>query len=114
MMMFIGRGFKITVRHGELNGLGPVRTDLERQPDLLALGPWAVVYSILDRIVDTYLAVAGRVEEDIDAVEANVFSRQVHGRIARIYQLKRELAESKRGVVPLQRPLSALVHGRCG
>jgi magnesium transporter len=114
LMMFIGPDFIITVRHGELNALGPVRTDLDRQPDLLALGPWAVVYSILDRIVDTYLAVAGRVEEDIDAVEANVFSRQVHGRIARIYQLKRELVEFKRSVVPLQRPLSALVDGRCG
>jgi magnesium transporter len=54
------------------------------------------------------------VEEDIDAVEANVFSKQVHGRIARIYQLKRELVEFKRAVVPLQRPLAAMVEGRLG
>lgn len=114
LMMFIGPNYVITVRHGELSALGPIRHDLEQAPELLALGPWSVVYTILDRVVDNYLAVASRVEEDIDAIEANVFSREVHGRIARIYQLKRELVEFKRAVVPLQRPLNALVDGRTG
>jgi magnesium transporter len=54
------------------------------------------------------------VDVDIDAVEANVFARHVHGRIARIYQLKRELVEFKRAVVPLQRPLSSVIDGRIG
>jgi magnesium transporter len=114
LLMFIGRDFVITVRHGELGALGVLRVELESNQDLLRLGPWSVVYTILDRIVDTYLEVASRVEEDIDAVEANVFSKQVHGRIARIYQLKRELVEFKRAVVPLQRPLAAMVEGRLG
>jgi magnesium transporter len=114
LMMFIGTNFVITVRHGDLGALGPVRADLQARPELLGLGPWSVVYTILDRVVDDYLAVASRVEEDIDAVETNVFSRQVHGRISRIYQLKRELVEFKRAVVPLQRPLNALVDGRLG
>jgi len=109
LMMFVGRDFVITVRHGELGALGAVRTELESSPEQLALGPWWVVYGILDRIVDTYIGVATRVEDDIDAIEAQVFSREVHGRIQRIYQLKRELVEFKRAVVPLQRPLAALV-----
>lgn len=113
IMMFVGPDFVITVRHGELSALGPVRHELDQHPELLTLGPWSVVYSILDKVVDTYLEVAARVEDDIDAIEANVFSRRVHGRIARIYQLKRELMEFKRSVVPLQRPLAALVEGRC-
>ncbi|HEX6873723.1 MAG TPA: magnesium and cobalt transport protein CorA [Micromonosporaceae bacterium] len=112
LMMFIGPDYVITVRHGELGALGPVRAGLESDPELLRLGPWSVVYAILDRIVDTYLAVASRMEDDIDAVEVNVFAKQVHGRIARIYQLKRELVEFKRAVVPLQRPLNAMVEGR--
>jgi magnesium transporter len=114
LMMFIGPQYVITVRHGEANALGPVRAELEGDPEMLALGPWAVVYGILDRIVDTYLDVVSRVDVDIDAVEANVFARHVHGRIARIYQLKRELVEFKRAVVPLQRPLMAVIDGRIG
>jgi magnesium transporter len=114
LMMFIGPNYVITVRHGELSALGPIRAELEAQPELLRLGPWSVVYTILDQVVDNYLEVASRVEEDIDVIEANVFSQQVHGRIARIYQLKRELVEFKRAVLPLQRPLNALVDGRLG
>jgi magnesium transporter len=114
LMLFIGPNYVITVRHGELSALGRIRADLEEQPELLGLGPWSVVYTILDKVVDNYLEVAARVEEDIDSIEANVFSRQVHGRISRIYQLKRELVEFKRAVVPLQRPLNALVDGRLG
>ena len=113
LMMFIGPNFIITVRHGDLNALGPIRAELDQQQELLALGPWAVVYSILDKVVDSYVEVADRVETDIDAIESHVFSRNTHSRIARIYQLKRELVEFKRSVVPLQRPLSALVEGRC-
>jgi magnesium transporter len=114
LLMFIGRDFVLTVRHGDLSALGPVRTELETNPELLSLGPWSVVYAILDQIVDSYLEVAARVQEDIDSAEAQVFARHAHGRIARIYQLKRELVEFKRAVVPLQRPMHALVENRQG
>jgi magnesium transporter len=114
LMMFIGPHFVITVRHGEVGPLAPIRADLESKHELLQFGPWSVVYAILDRVVDTYLLVADRVQEDIDAVESQVFAKHVHGRIARIYQLKRELVEFKRAVVPLQRPLAAMAEGRLG
>jgi magnesium transporter len=114
LMMFIGSHYVITVRHGEVGPLTPIRTELESKPELLQFGPWSVVYSILDRVVDAYLLVADRVQEDIDAVESQVFAKHVHGRIARIYQLKRELVEFKRAVVPLQRPLAGMAEGRLG
>jgi magnesium transporter len=114
LMMFVGQHFIITVRHGEVGALGPVRAELERRPELLRLGPWAVVYAIVDRVVDTYIQITSRLEEDIDDVESQVFARHVHGRIARIYQIKREVIEFKRAVVPAQRPLALLAEGRVG
>ncbi len=114
LMMFIGSHFVITVRHGDVLPLGSIRADLESKPELLGLGPWSVVYAILDRVGDAHIQVAGRLEDDIDAVESHVFARQAHGRIARIYQLKREVLEFKRAVVPAQRPLALLAEGRVG
>ncbi len=113
VMLFIGTHFVITVRHGSPIALHTVRSDLEAKPDLLARGPWAVAYGVYDRIVDAYVDCANAVELDIDLLEESVFSRQSgHGRIQRIYQLKRELVEFRRAVVPLQRPLEAIVAGR--
>lgn len=110
LMLFIGEHFVITVRHGEGAPLGPVRAALERRHELLKHGPWAVAYAVADRIVDLYMEVAFAVEQDIDALEETVFSRtKTPGNIQRIYQLKRELVEFRRAVVPLQRPLTTLV-----
>jgi magnesium transporter len=117
VMMFIGDHFIITVRHGDACRLGGVRAQLDERGDLLRHGPWAVAYAVYDLIVDIYLDVVGSIEDDIDAVEEVVFApehrvgrRGRSSRIQRIYQLKRELMEFKRAVLPLQRPLAGLVH----
>ncbi|OZV77886.1 magnesium and cobalt transport protein CorA [Micromonospora echinospora] len=108
VMLFIGPDFLISVRHGDACRLAPVRADLESTRDLLLHGPWAVAYAVTDRVVDVYLEVADQIEDDLDVLEAEVFDRQSHGRIQRIYQMKRELVEFKRAVVPLQRPMMTL------
>lgn len=111
IMVLIGADFVITVRHGEACRLRPVRERLERKPELLKQGPWAVAYGVMDQVVDVYLATAEGIAQDVDAIEEEVFARepQASGRMQRTYQLKRELVEFKRAVVPLQRPMLALV-----
>ncbi|MEV5320963.1 magnesium and cobalt transport protein CorA [Streptomyces sp. NPDC052687] len=109
IMVFVGEDFVITVRHGRHGSLGPLREDLESRPDQLSKGPSAVLHAIADNVVDDYLHVIEAVQEDIDQVETDVFAE--HGARAdpgRMYQLKRELLELKRAVVPLGRPLQDL------
>lgn len=108
IMIFVGDRFVITVRHGSIGALGPIRQDLEAEPQRLAHGPWAVAYTVCDRVVDRYLDVSTAIEVDLDALEAHVFAPKASSRIAQIYQLKRELMEFKRAVAPLQRPMAAL------
>ncbi|WP_442791443.1 magnesium/cobalt transporter CorA [Micromonospora sp. NBC_01813] len=108
VMLFIGQGFVISVRHGDACRLAPVRADLERNRDLMTQGPWAVAYAVTDRVVDLYLEVVDRVETDLNTVEADVFSPDASDKVQEIYQLKRELVEFKRTVAPLQRPLMTL------
>jgi magnesium transporter len=108
VMLFIGPDFVVSVRQGDACGLAAVRADLESRKELLCHGPWAVAYAVMDRIVDIYLEVTDRVGDDLEVLEGEVFARQAQGRIQRIYQMKRELVEFKRAVVPLQRPLMTL------
>ncbi|MGK5695851.1 magnesium and cobalt transport protein CorA [Streptomyces sp. URMC 128] len=109
IMVFVGKDFVITVRHGRHGSLGPLREELESYPDQLAKGPSAVLHAIADHVVDDYLTVTDSVHEDIDQVEADVFAETgARADPGRIYQLKRELLELKRAVVPLSRPLEDL------
>ena len=104
---FLGERFIITVRHGGPE-LHHVRLELEQRPELLRSGPGAVLYAILDRVVDDYLPVIQAVDADIRDVEAEVFSESRGNLAARIYGLKREVLQLHDIVAPLGEPLEQL------
>ncbi|MFG2312241.1 magnesium and cobalt transport protein CorA [Streptomyces sp. NPDC048566] len=109
IMVFVGPDFVITVRHGPHGSLGPLREELESDPEQLSKGPAAVLHAIADHVVDDYGTVTDSVQADIDRVEADVFAEDgARTDAGRIYQLKRELLELKRAAVPLARPLQEL------
>ncbi|MGK4582860.1 magnesium and cobalt transport protein CorA [Kitasatospora sp. HPMI-4] len=113
LMVFVGPDFVITVRHGGHSSLQDLRHRLETDPDasgLLGRGPSAVLHSIADQVVDNYLLVADRLQNDVDEIEYDVFTNK-GGRgtdVGRVYQLKREVLEFKRAVTPLLRPMQQL------
>ncbi|MBO0813437.1 MAG: magnesium and cobalt transport protein CorA, partial [Microlunatus sp.] len=108
VMIFLNERFVITVRKGEHAPLGNIRRTLEADPERLAQGTWTVLYSIADMIIDDYLDVVGDFESDVDALEAMIFAEDGERKISNVYQLKRELIEFKRSVVPLAAPLQRL------
>src|ERR671922_1993493 len=61
ILLFVNRDFVVTVRHGQA-ALHDVRLEIERRPDLLRCGSSAVLYAIVDRIVDDYEPVLAAVE----------------------------------------------------
>jgi magnesium transporter len=108
--VFIGPNFVLTVRHSEAPDLGAVRHRLESEPDLLRRGPEAVLYAIVDRVVDGYYPVVAGLANDIDEIEIEVFGGlpQVS---RRIYELSREVTEFQRATSPLTSVLSSLSAG---
>ena len=108
VMVFLGQNYVITVRHGEHGGLTELRHRLEDHRELLCLGPAAVLYAVADLVVDHFLDVTTAVEEDVDELEASVFSPERTDDIGRLYQLKRELLQLRRAVAPLEVPLQKL------
>ena len=108
--VFVGPDFVITVRHSESPDLSAVRRRLESNPDLLAHGPEAILYAILDRVVDGYLPVVAGLENDIDEIETEVFGSDP-GVSRRIYELTREVIEFQRATRPLAAVLAALTAG---
>ena len=109
--MFVGEKFVVTVRHGEGGGLHQARLALEGMQNLLAHGPSAVVYAVCDQVVDRYEDVAGALVVDVDEVETSVFAPERTNDSARIYVLKRELAEMRRAVLPLRDPVNRFATG---
>jgi len=108
--LFVGSNYVVAVRHGEASELGPARQRLEAQGDLLGTGPGAVVWAIVDKVVDDYAPVVAGIDNDIEEVEDEIFGQRADS-TKRIYFLKREVIEFHRAVRPLLAPLEALHYG---
>ena len=105
-----GDGFVVTIRHAESPDLVRVRRRMESQPDLLRLGPEAVLYSIMDQVVDEYAPVVAGLENDIDEIEDQLFNNDP-AVSRRIYALTREVIEVQRATKPLLGIIDALSRG---
>jgi magnesium transporter len=109
--VFLARDFIVTVRHGRGSQLSPARHVLEGNANALEQGPSSAVYAIADHVVDGYLHVVQELTTDVDEVETSVFSAARTNDSARIYALKREIAEVRRAVLPLRDPVRRFVTG---
>ena len=108
--LFIGPNFAITVRHAESPDLGRVRKRLEQNPALLALGPQAILYAVLDQVVDEYQPVIAGLENDIDEIEDQLFQGDP-AVSRRIYELATEAMGFQRATHPLVEMLGQLESG---
>ena len=99
--LFLGADFVVTVRHADEPDLAEVRHRLEDDPELLAHGPFAVLYAVLDKVVDDYGPVLDGLQNDIDQIEVQVFEGDPTAS-RRICQLTREVIAFQRAVEPLR------------
>lgn len=106
--VFRGADFVVTVRRAESPDLARVRHRMESQPAFLALGPDAVLYAILDQVVDEYEPVVAGLENDVDEIEDDLFAADP-GVSRRIYELSRQVIMFQRATAPLIGILQSLM-----
>ncbi len=108
--VFTGPRFVVTIRHAESPNLAAVRKRMEAQPELLRLGSEAVLYAILDQVVDEYLPVTLGIENDLDEIDDTLFSGSTE-LTRRIYLLASEIVGYQRAVLPLPDIIAQLSDG---
>jgi magnesium transporter len=89
--IFVGQGYVISVRHGASASYARVRQCAEATPKKLSHGEDYVVYALVDFIVDNYLVVVEKLAAEVEALEDHVLEPLAEDRVARIYELRREL-----------------------
>jgi len=106
---FLGPRFLVTVRHGASLSYAPVRARVEREPQLLKMGPSYCLYAVTDFVVDNYLPIVHRFRDTLDLLEKDIFADTYkRSTVVRLYELKRELNKMRMAVAPLQDVLAQL------
>lgn len=107
--IFFGPRFLVTVRHGASLTFAIVRQKLEREPELLAMGPAVALHGVLDFIVDNYQPIVRDFQDELDDLEALVFAEEYSRHtIRRLYTLRKELTQMRMAVAPMQDILAQL------
>lgn len=114
--VFLGPSYAIVVRHGgDAHDLDQMRDRVRGRPDLLRHGPSAVVYAVMDQVVDDYAPIVDELSADIDNVEADVFAvgprTAIRDTTESIYTLKREVLEFRLATGPLVTSLGRVREG---
>lgn len=108
--VFLGPRYLVTVRHGASLSYAPARARIEREPELLALGPSYCMYTVLDAIVDNYLPIANDFTATMETLEKDIVSESFdRATVIRLYDLKRQLTYLRVNVTPMQDVLAQLV-----
>lgn len=108
--VFVGPDFVLTVQQTPSPEVAQVRQRLDADPQILRHGTEALLYALLDAVVDGYTPVIAGLEHDIDEIEAEVF-REDREASRRIYELSREVVDFQRAVTSLPGILAALTAG---
>jgi magnesium transporter len=114
MTLLIADHCVVSIRHGQASALSRVRGELERDPELLALGPMAVLAAVVEHVIDDYGPALDGFETDVIEVEREVFSETNRQPVERLYRLKREVRRTVVAIGALQDPFNRMirVHGR--
>lgn len=97
---FLGRNFVVSVHDGHQQSVAGVREQLERNGQLLAHGPVPLLHRLVDTLIDYYNPELDKLENRLDAVEAEVLSDPQPTMVKRILALKRDISSLRRVALP--------------
>jgi magnesium transporter len=105
----------VTVREeGCLDGAALVER-WEEQPFLLEHGSGALLYGLLDLVVDGHFETVQALDEEIDAIEELLFDERTQQRVQeRTYRLRKSLVHLRRVVLPMREVVNTLLRRDLG
>src|SRR5919109_1611902 len=104
--LFVGAGYLVTLRFSPPFALERVLHRWKKQGELTREGGGALLYALLDEVVDEYFDVVESLEDESEEVEAAVFADEPQEDLQeRIFSVKKRVLQFRRAVLPLREVL---------
>jgi magnesium transporter len=111
--IFAGAKFIVTARNRPPYPLDEVERRWQFLPAGVRRDSGALLYTILDTVVDGYTTIAEAFEEHVERLESELLgnARRTSAVLLEIYEMKKELSRFRRAVVPVRDILSPILRG---
>ena len=107
--LFIGANYLVTVHHGPLKQVDEIAKRWHENIQQIDRSIAALVYSLLDAIVDDYFPVIDEVADLIEDLEQTIFEEFDEGALEAIFTLKKSLLNMRRVIGPERDVLNVLI-----
>ena len=108
--LFAGPGYLVSVRWSASPAIADVERRFRQHADSVARTPGALLYTILDAVVDGYFPMLDKLSDEIEKLEDRILrGGQISATLRRILALKRELLDLRRNLSPLRDVANALL-----
>jgi magnesium transporter len=97
---FLGPNYLVTVRKHASRSVSKLHDVCARDGRLLGEGPAALMHRIIDAMVDNYRPETDKLQDRLDSLEHDVFSRSRPELVRKILDFKRDVASLRRVVLP--------------
>ena len=113
LAIFAGAQFVVTVRAAPPYPLEEVERRWQVLPASVRRDSGALLYTMLDTIVDGYTAIAEAFEEHVEALESALLGdpQRTDAVLLEIYQMKKDVSRFRRAVVPVRDILNPILRG---
>lgn len=106
--VFLGKNYIVTHHDEPIPALDQVWDACQRDARHTQSGPDHLLYKIVDFLVAGYMPVVGRMDDEIDDIEDQIFNKATPDTLEQIFVLKRALLSMRRVISPQREVLNKL------
>ncbi len=108
--LFIGQNYLVTIHPEPVTEIEETLTRWRKNQAVVGSTVGAVVYALLDAIVDHYFPVIDEVTDQVEAVEQQIFENFKEDALQKVFALKKDLMLLRRIISPSRDVLNMMLH----
>lgn len=104
--------FVITVHRGPCQAMDSVRTRIDHRTASAVESPQiALIYLVIDQLVDSYFPMLGEFDNQIDELEDSILARPTEVQLGKLFAMKRSLITVRKVVTPQRDMFAGITSG---
>lgn len=107
--LFVGEKFIVTFQQKTVRDLNNL-WERSKKDETLRKGPFFILHSIIDKLVDDYFPPVYQIEERLNSIEDNTQNESIQLLIEKLFDIRSDLSKLRRTILPMSDLLYRIIH----
>ena len=107
--LFVGHNFIVSFHKKPVRDLNNTWSRLKKN-ESLRKGPFHIMYTIIDKLVDDYFQPLYRIEDLLNQIEDNTKDQTINELMEEVFDIRADLSKLRRSIIPTRDLLYRMIH----